>query len=368
MESLEHLYFHIPFCPQLCDYCSFYSEKGDASKTRRFLESLILEVRQAANQYTLQPRTIFFGGGTPSALSVSQFELLFAALEKYIPGWRQREELTVEMNPATVSLDKARLLLSLGVNRISMGAQAFDDQTLHKLNRVHDADRIVSSYEILREAGFQNINLDLMFAVPGQTVPEWKATLSRALELRPDHLSCYCLTYEEDTPFFERMKAGQYTPEDDTEADMFRWTHDTMESQGFVHYEISNYARPGFECRHNLSYWRGRDCLSFGPSACGTLGTLRYKNIPDTDEYCRRVEQGESLHSFTETIDPTLRRRERLMFGLRTSEGISREESSPWRQELEPYFDKQWLVESSDRIRLTPAGLLFADEIATVFA
>lgn len=366
--AVEHLYIHIPFCPQLCDYCSFYSEKGDAAKTGRFLDALIAEAQMATGKMEVRPRTVFFGGGTPSALSVAQFDKLLGALRNLRGLFDAVEEWTIEMNPATVSADKARLLRDYGVNRISMGVQAFDDDTLKMLNRVHDSAQVIRSYDILRAAGFDRVNLDLIFAVPGQTMAQWEQTLRKAMSLDPDHMSCYCLTYEEDTEFWNRLQAGRYSVDESLEAEMFLRTRHLLREAGFDQYEISNYAKPGLECRHNLAYWNGRDYAGWGPSAFGTVRALRYQNVANTDIYCERIEQLGAAVEFTEALDGDMRQRESWMFGLRTRDGIDAEAvQQRYPGQMAPFIGQGWVEIRDGRLTLTESGLLFADEVAGIF-
>lgn len=365
-NPIRHLYVHIPFCPQLCDYCAFYSEKLRPGIVDRFIQCLLREIQLVSEKYNLQPHTLFFGGGTPSALSVSQFATLFEGMHKIL-NFNDLQEFTVEMNPATVSREKATLLKQQGVNRISMGVQGFDDQTLKMLNRVHNAAQIQKSYDILREVGFDNVNLDLMFGLPTQTAEHWVWTLNQAMALKPDHLSCYCLTYEEDTVFWQKRAKGEYVPSEKLEVELFEHTWDLTSGAGYQCYEISNYALPGRECLHNLAYWEGCDFAAFGPSACGTLGSLRFQNISNTDEYCRRIENNESLLEFSEFLDSSLRLKEQLMFGMRTQRGVDRALVAPWDAELQPFVEARLIESSGDRIRLTRAGRLMADEVAMVF-
>ncbi len=215
-----------------------------------------------------------------------------------LTGLRERLDLsrlhewTLEMNPATVSLEKATALRELGVSRISMGVQSWDDALLKVLGRVHHAAQAERSYEILREAGFTNVNLDFMFAVPTQTREQWRSTLEKTIALAPEHISAYCLTYEEDTSFYQRFQSGEYRPDEGWDADLFELTMDLLGGGGYAQYEISNYARPGRECDHNLAYWTARDYLGLGPSAFSTAGARRWQNVPDTTTYTARIAAG----------------------------------------------------------------------------
>src|SRR3954467_3986043 len=236
MEPIRHLYVHIPFCPKVCPYCSFYKEASDRNKTHAFLDAVLAELDLRQQDHPLQPETIFFGGGTPSALSTPQLDYLLSGLRERL-DLSQLREWTLEMNPATVSLEKAARLRSLGVNRISMGVQSWDDGLLKVLGRVHNAAQAERSYELLREAGFANVNLDLIFAVPTQTRAEWQSSLEKTIALQPDHISAYCLTYEEDTAFYERFAKGEFQPDESWDADLFEMTMDLLGASGYAQYE-----------------------------------------------------------------------------------------------------------------------------------
>jgi oxygen-independent coproporphyrinogen-3 oxidase len=359
---IEHLYAHIPFCPKVCPYCSFYKEASDRNKTRAFLEAMLAEA--AAHAHRLRPRTIFFGGGTPSALSTSQLEFLLGGLRERI-DFSAVTEWTLEMNPATVSLEKAGALLSLGVNRVSMGVQSWDDGLLNTLGRVHTASQAERSYRILREAGVPNVNLDLIFGIPGQTTDQWRESLERTIALEPDHISAYCLTYEEDTEFFLRLQRGEMRPSEEHDAALFELTMDILSGAGYSQYEISNYARPGRECLHNLAYWTAADYLGLGPSAFSTVGESRWKNVSDTAEYVRRIQAGEDAADFRETVDIRMRRAEQLAFALRTSGGI--DDSGEWSAEIERLAAAGYLEPSGNRWVLTRSGKMVADAIAETF-
>jgi oxygen-independent coproporphyrinogen III oxidase len=364
-REIEHLYVHIPFCPKICPYCSFYKEASDRNKVQGFLDSLLLELDRFGSE-RLTVRTIFFGGGTPSALSPSQLDFLLSGLRARL-DLSNLTEWTLEMNPATVSLEKARLLLSLGVNRISMGVQSWNPEILQRLGRVHSAAQARRSYHLLRDAGFENVNLDLIFGVPGQSHSQWLESLSETVAMEPDHISAYCLTYEEDTEFFRRFQSGEFRPDANEDADFFSTTMDFLDGHGFEQYEISNYARPGYECRHNLAYWHGQDYLGIGPSAFSTVGRSRWQNIADTQGYIERVMREDSVKSFEETLEGITRDTERIVFGLRTNHGILRSQIGQQTAELSDLEKAGYVETVGNYIRLTKAGRLLADEIGTLF-
>ena len=369
---VRHLYVHVPFCPRVCPYCSFYKEASDRNKTSRFLDAVLRELdawqaRAAGDEQTLQPRTIFFGGGTPSALSTPQLEHLLGGLRDRL-DLRALDEWTLEMNPATVSLEKARVLRSLGVNRVSMGVQSWEPSLLEVLGRVHSAEQARRSYDILREAGFANVNLDLIFGVPTQTRTQWERSLAETVALAPEHISAYNLTYEEDTEYFRRFVSGELTQDVEADADLFEATADILAGAGYDPYEISNFARPGRECAHNLAYWQGSDYLGLGPSAFSTVGEHRWANVRDTAAYNDRVYAGVVATDFTEAVPPGLRRAESIAFGLRTNRGVAAETLLPWREQVAE-FESLGLVETTptDRVLLTRKGRLLADTVAEAF-
>lgn len=362
----RHLYVHIPFCPKVCPYCSFYKEASDRNKTQRFLDAVLAELDMRLRERDVRPETIFFGGGTPSALSTTQLDYLLGGLRARLDLSALRE-WTLEMNPATVSLEKARALRALGVNRISMGVQSWDKELLKVLGRVHNAAQAERSYAILREAGFENVNLDLIFAVPTQTRAQWRTTLEQTIALRPEHISAYCLTYEEDTAFYARFARGELTQDEAWDANLFEMTMDTLGAAGFEQYEISNYARTGRECRHNLAYWLGADYLGLGPSAFSTAGSRRWQNVEDTAAYCERIERGGSAESFAEQLCEATRLSERIAFSLRTNRGVDRETVESWRENVAQFEQDEFLRADGDRLVLTRKGKLLADSVAEAF-
>ena len=363
-EPVRHLYFHLPFCPKLCPYCSFYVETGGENKTHRFLDALLLEVGNAAPH--VQPRTIYFGGGTPSALTTDQLGYLLDGLRQRL-DLSQLKEWTLEANPATVRPEKARLLRELGVTRISLGVQSWDDTLLRTLGRVHDAAQAQRTYELLRAAGFENINIDLMFGVPGQTLEQWRAMLARTIALSPEHVSTYCLTYEEDTAYFHKLQRGEYVQNVENDIAFFETTMDSLTTAGFAQYEISNYAQSGRESAHNQAYWYGADYLGFGPSAFSTRHARRWQNIPDTAEYTRRILACESVTTFHEELSPGVRRGEVIAFAFRTGRGVRATELAPFARELEEFRDLGFIEDSGDHVVLTRRGKLMADSVAAAF-
>lgn len=271
---VHHLYVHVPFCPHICPYCAFHVIRVDKALSSVFMTRLLEEHQGIRRELDL--KSVFFGGGTPTALSISQMDRLTSEiLGKLKPG---DIEITAECNPSTLSPQKARSMRAAGINRLSIGAQSMDPDILKTLGRTHSARAVQDCVNVGRAAGFTNINIDLIFGVPGQTLESWKSTLQTVLELQPTHLSCYGLTYEEDTDFFHRLKRGECTPNSTRELEMFRLADRILEDAGFHHYEISNYARPGFESLHNLSYWRGEDFHGIGPSAVSTVRGIRRRN------------------------------------------------------------------------------------------
>lgn len=363
---MHHLYVHIPFCARICPYCAFYKERADPSQVQRFCEALLLEVELLSERAPLAPQTIFFGGGTPTALTTPQLELL-------LNGFRRRldlsvvEEWTVEANPGSVSAGKAALLKQQGVSRISLGVQSWDDQLLNVLGREHNAAQAEASYHILRDAGFENVSVDLMFGLPGQTLAQWEATLARTTALQPDHVSAYCLTYEEDTEFFRRQRRGEYREDPEHEAEFFETARRVLGAGGYQQYEISNYARPGYESLHNRAYWSGRDYLGVGPSAFSTIGSERRQNVADYRAYTQRVLNGESAVASVEPLTFATKRAEQIALLLRTRAGVPTDWLASRAAELLEFTELGLLREEGEHSVLTPKGKLLADSVAAAF-
>ena len=358
---------HIPFCARICPYCAFYKERADSSQTQRFCEALLREIEDVSARFTLKSETIFFGGGTPTALTTAQLEFLLGGMRDRLDLSRL-VEWTLEANPGSVSPRKAALLREMGVSRISLGVQSWDDDLLKLLGREHNAAQAEASFHILRAAGFANLSIDLMFGLPGQTLAQWKSDLEKTIWLRPDHISTYCLTYEEDTEFFLRHARGEFREDPESDAQFLEAAMQILESVGFEHYEISNYARPGFASSHNRGYWAGHDYLGIGPSAFSTIGMQRLQNVCDYRAYSDLILSGESAVGSTEILTPEMKRTERIALALRTRDGISSKELASWPNERREFLDLGLLREANGHFILTPRGKLLADSVAEAFA
>ncbi len=383
---ITSLYVHVPFCARKCSYCAFYSEAGDRDLVENYVTALIREMELVAHD--LRPKTIFFGGGTPSLLSVRQWERILEAMHRFKIA--DAAEWTVECNPATVSADKAKLLRSGGVNRISMGVQSLDPALLDRLGRIHSREMVFKSWDILRGAGFDNVNLDLMFAIPGQSLDIWRATLSEIMALGPEHLSSYELIYEEDTALFAQMKAGEFDVDEDLACAMYEELVERAVSAGFDQYEVANFAKPARKerpslklpgvpahaCWHNVNYWRGGSFYGLGPSATGYARGERAKNVSDTRRYCEILSRGQRPTDTREQLAPLARAGETAAFGLRMVAGwpfdqfekvTGHDLRRDWAPAMNQLVNDGWGDLSASGFRLTNTGLRFADAAAELF-
>ena len=338
----------------------------DRAYTDRFCQAIIGEIDRIVSRFQVRPETIFFGGGTPTALSSGQLEFLLGNFGLKL-DLTSLGEFTIEANPGSVSARKAALLRRFGVNRISLGVQSWDDDLLQLLGREHNAAQAEESFYMFREAGFDNVSIDLMFGLPGQTAGQWKSTLEKTIALQPDHVSAYCLTYEEDTDFFVRHSRGELRSNSDLESDFFQMAMESLQAAGYEQYEISNYARPGSASIHNRAYWAGHDYLGIGPSAFSTVGLNRWQNIPDYKQYTDRILAGQSPVGSMENLTPEMKRVERLALGLRTKDGIPATELESWKQQTEEFVRLGLLKRRESSFVLTPGGKCLADTVAEAF-
>jgi oxygen-independent coproporphyrinogen III oxidase len=361
---VRHGYVHIPFCHRVCPYCSFYKHTPGNTDIAAFVEAVLREAELRSQLHPCQFETLYFGGGTPTALSLTHLDHLLTRLRQVF-DLSQLREFTFEANPRTVPPAKADLLRQHGVTRVSLGVQAWDEATLTTLGRDHSPQEAEATYRTLRATGFDSVNLDLMFSIPGQSLETWKTTLQRSIDLAPDHLSAYNLNYEEDTEFFDRLARGQYREVPDQDADFFHTALDLLEAAGYAHYEISNYARPGHESQHNAAYWFGKDYLALGPGCTSTIAGQRWQNLMDTTGYIQQIQNNHLPATDLETLTPEQRRTERFGLELRTRQGLPLDLIQPDRLPLLQQLATDHLLTVQDQhIRLTRLGKPLVDSIA----
>lgn len=359
------VYVHTPFCPSKCGYCDFNSFAMDGPIVERTVSAIIAEILASPLRGT-PAKTIFFGGGTPTFLSAEQLTRILDAVRCVHPPVEDCE-ITSEANPGTVDAEKFGAMVAAGFNRISLGAQSFLDEDLIRLDRIHKASEIERAVSAAREAGFTSLNLDLMFALPSQSRVAWTRNLEKALSLQPEHLSLYCLTIEQNTAFYKKNLRGELDlPEDEIQREMYDECVRRTAELGMAQYEISNFAKPGLECRHNLCYWYGEDYAGYGPGAVGCITvdgvSKRYTNLKHPDRYCSAVEAQEAIFFESECLTPEIRKTERIMLGLRLNEGLPTAEVD---QSKVPVLERRgWLEKTDDRIRLTAEGRHFCSEVA----
>lgn len=312
-------------------------------------------------------KTVFFGGGTPTFYSSKQLIAILDAVRAVHP-LVEGCEITTEANPGTVDSEKFCALADAGFNRISLGAQSFFVEDLIRLGRVHQSTEVGRAVTAARRAGFRNINLDLMFGLPGQSLKAWQQNIDLALSLQPDHLSLYCLTIEPNTRFYKlHLKGMLDLPDDDLQVDMYNYAHEKMVEAGYSHYEISNFARAGMECQHNLAYWRSEDYAGYGPGAVGTVDGVRTTVLKHPERYTQAVEEGQPSHALwfeKEVLSDENRHMERVMMGLRLAEGLSKEVIEAPQSVLDDLLARGWIAMAQDRVMLTDRGRHFCSEVA----
>lgn len=369
------LYIHVPFCKAKCTYCDFYSIVGREQSIPAYMKSVLQEIENKQQKMDLSGHhldTIFFGGGTPNLLEPNHLEKLMGALLKMCkPG--DNMEIGMEINPGEASLKNLKAYKQLGINRISIGMQSFQPHLLSFMSRIHTAEKSFSTYDDVRAAGFNNVSGDLIFAVPGQTRDEWVGDLQRLVNLQPDHISTYSLTVEQGTALHRWVEAGHIEMLEETvDMGMYDWGRDFLEDAGYLNYEVSNHARPGFECRHNLNYWMGVDYLGFGPAAHSYFGKVRSWNIRHLDAYMAGIKNLGSGEAESETITPSMACNEMILTRLRLAQGLDLDMFSNLSGEdlLETKKDmlKKWgnkLIVSKGHLKITRQGWALTDEISS---
>lgn len=364
------LYIHIPFCVRKCDYCDFYSVPGRGQRMDQYLKALQCHLEESAPQ--AQPYlvdTIYFGGGTPSHFGAQRLVEVLRTIHKNFQVSRDCE-ITVECNPDSVDPEFLAHLKRAGVNRLSMGVQSARDGELKEIGRLHNYQQAVQAFQQARQAGFENLSLDLIYGLPDQTLESWKASVEAVLQLAPEHLSCYGLKLEQGTPLYQRQDQEQMA-DDDTQADMYLWMVDRLAQAGYGQYEISNFARPGFESRHNLKYWLGEEYMGFGPSAHSYFGGRRYSFVRDLDIYVNGVLHNGKIIDESSLVNRRERGREYLMLRMRTVRGVEESEYrrtfymnfDPLEDRFREYRDYGWAECTDGRWHFTPSGFLLSNPL-----
>lgn len=371
VSPVEHVYVHFPFCARKCPYCDFNSHARREDVVDTYIDALLGEARAFAD--VARPRTIFVGGGTPTHCDAGQLERYLSGIGSILGG-RDLEEFTVEANPGSVSVEKVAAMRRAGVNRVSLGAQTFDDRHLHALGRIHVAADTLRSVEVLRAGGMEHLSLDLILAIPDQTLADQARDLERVIAIAPEHVSAYVLTFEAGTVFTRAMEAGRLpAPIDERDLAHLHLACEHLGAHGYARYEISNFAQPGAESRHNLAYWRNVDWIGLGAGAHSHVAGRRWKNVDDPAEYARRVqEDAGSPVEWREAVPAPVSLLESLMMGLRLVAGVDLDELTERHgvdlrvthaAALRLHEAHELIVREGGRLRLTEAGFDVANSV-----
>lgn len=365
------LYVHVPFCASTCDFCAFYQEKPRRGDLDRYLAAMEIEFAGLPQDQIVE--TVFWGGGTPGLLATKDLERLGKAQLQHL--WDTPTEWTIEMAPSTVKPDKLAVLRDLGVTRISMGVQSFDANLLGSLGRLHQPKQIYQAWERIQAAGFAHTNLDLIFAIPNQSEAQWESDLREAARLGPDHISTYCLTFEEDTALYVKLSQGKVRVDEERDAQFYERGWDLLAELGYAQYEISNFSKPGGECRHNLNTWRMHEWIGYGPSAASQYGGRRYQRPANLDQWLAGMESGMPPREDEVVLDDRLLLTDAVVFGLRMNAGIDLGELrlrfpaagdlGSLQAQLEKYLDEGLLNTVGQGYRLTQRGRLLVDAIGS---
>ena len=371
------LYIHIPFCVKKCEYCDFLSWNAEEEERQQYVAALLSEIesyREFAKGYRVS--TIFIGGGTPSVLLPKQMEDILQKIYE-IFELERRAEITIEVNPGTVDEEKLQCYKENGVNRLSMGLQSVKDEKLRLLGRIHTYQEFVESYELARKAGFDNISIDLISSVPGQTLQEWKEELETAAAQNPEHISVYQLIIEEGTPFYEKYaEHPELLPDEETSREIYLWTGKFLKEAGYEQYEISNYAKPGKESRHNLKYWERGDYLGLGLGAASMVRNIRMSNTKDMRTYLERCDKPKTMREDVQFLEEPRQMEEFMFLGLRKTRGVSKKEFKRiFGREMDMVYEKAlhkclengMLLEHKDRIFLSEEGTLLSNMVLSEF-
>jgi len=370
------LYIHIPFCAQKCAYCDFLSFATDSTTKQDYVESLCYEIQAYSVGLKAPIQTVFIGGGTPSVLTVDQLQQLFATIQQYIT-LQNDAEISIEVNPGTVTEELANWIQQSPINRVSIGLQSTHNSHLKALGRIHTYEEFLDTYVRLRKAGIENINIDVMFGLSNQTIEEWRRTLFDVGQLEPEHISAYGLIIEEDTPFYEKYEKGLFNlPSEEIERDMYHLTRQVLEEKGYHRYEISNFAKEGFECQHNLTYWTDKNYIGIGLGAASYINGTRYSNTSDMAKYLERSSHIDEIRCLTDPPSKKRRMEERIFLGLRLDQGIHLETfnknfdypfDGQWKEVLEKMIGEGLLVIDKGYLKLTERGIDVSNYVFTAF-
>ena len=371
------LYVHIPFCVKKCEYCDFLSWSAGEEEREQYVNALLTEIesyRDFAKEYRVS--TIFVGGGTPSVLLPKQMEQVLQKIYEVFE-LEKRPEITVEVNPGTVDEEKLQCYKKNGVNRLSMGLQSVKDEKLRLLGRIHTYQEFVESYELARKVGFDNISIDLISSVPGQTLQEWKEELETAAAQNPEHISVYQLIIEEGTPFYEKYaEHPELLPDEETSREIYLWTGKFLKEAGYEQYEISNYAKPGKESKHNLKYWERGDYLGLGLGAASMVRNIRMSNTKDMKTYLERCDKPKTMREDVQFLEEPRQMEEFMFLGLRKTRGVSKKEfrrifgremDMVYEKALHKCLENGMLLEQKDRIFLSEEGTLLSNMVLSEF-
>jgi len=387
---MPSLYVHVPFCKAKCAYCAFYSVPAEREIIDSYFTGLEQEVNRRASEAPSGVFSLYLGGGTPTVLNSSDLAKLLELIHRHFisepqikesqSSFQKPAEKTCEANPGTLDAEKMAVLVDYGINRISLGAQSFNDRILKTLGRIHSSADIGTAVRIIRKAGIENLNLDLIFGLPGQTLADWRHTLSRAMELEPEHLSLYALMLEKNTPLGRKYLDGnsEDLPDDDYQADMYEWAVEFLAARGYRRYEVANFAKPGYECNHNLAYWRLEDYIGLGPAAVSCLNNIRIKNEENIDLYTNRLlNEGRGYNPRdVEVLSLKDRMAEYVILGLRTVWGVDpREFKRKFNKEIQDiygsvltdYQKNGILLLENGKIKINPSYLFVANSILQKF-
>ena len=375
------LYVHIPFCVSKCNYCDFNSYKIDKNSKETYIQDLKKEINlykqeRKNNNNEEEISSIFLGGGTPSILSSEEIKYIFESIKENFKI-REDAEITIECNPGTLTKEKLMAMKEVGINRLSMGLQAVQDYHLNSIGRIHTYDEFEKNYKEAIEVGFENINVDLMYALPNQKPKEWKESLEKIVKLNPSHISAYSLILEEGTKLYDMYEDNEFEMTDeDTDIDMYNYTINYLKENGYNQYEISNYAKEGFECRHNILYWKCDHYIGLGPGASGYLGNYRYNNVESLQDYHENLNKNKKPIENLEKLSIEDKIQEKIFMGLRMNEGIKFDDlkkqfntdiKEKYSNQIKELKDKGLINESIAGFSLTQRGREISNSVFVEF-